>query len=46
MKTTTIEVTGDGNKEVDETYYRALFGNSSSSPFTEKRGVGTILNDD
>jgi hypothetical protein len=46
IKATTIEVKGDRNKEVDETSYRAPFGNSSSSPFTETRGVGTILNDD
>jgi hypothetical protein len=45
-KTITIEVTGDRKKEVNETFYLDLFGNSSHSQFTKKRGIGTILNDD
>ena len=45
-KTITIEVKGDNKKEADETIYLDLFGNSSKSLFTKKRGTGTILNDD
>jgi hypothetical protein len=45
-KTITIEVKGDSKKEANETFYLDLFGNSSNSGFTRKRGVGTILNDD
>jgi len=45
-KTITIEVKGDNKREADEYFYRALFGNSSNSLFTNSRGIGTILNDD
>jgi hypothetical protein len=45
-KTITIEVKGDSKKEVNETFYLDLFGNSSNSLFTKNRGLGTILNDD
>ncbi len=45
-KTIGIEVNGDSRKEVNETFYLDLFGNSSNSSFTKKRGIGTILNDD
>jgi hypothetical protein len=45
-KTITIVVNGDSKKEADETFYLDLFGNSSNSWFTKKRGLGTILNDD
>ena len=45
-KTITIEVKGDSKREADETFYLDLFGNSSNSLFTKKRGIGTILNDD
>jgi hypothetical protein len=45
-KTITIEVKGDSKKEADEYFYLDLFGNSSNSLFTKKRGVGKILNDD
>src|SRR5262245_49231763 len=45
-KTITIEVKGDSKKEADETFFLELFGNSSNSLFTKKRGTGTILNDD
>ena len=45
-KTITIEVKGDSKKEANETFYLDLFGNSSNSLFTKKRGIGTILNDD
>ena len=45
-KTITIEVKGDNKKEVDETFYLDLFGNSSNALFTKNRGLGTILNDD
>jgi hypothetical protein len=45
-KTVTIEVAGDNKKEADEYFYLDLFGNSSNSLFTKKRGIGTILNDD
>ena len=45
-KTITIEVKGDSKREADETFYVDLFGNSSNSLFTKKRGLGTILNDD
>jgi hypothetical protein len=45
-KTITIEVKGDSKKEANETFYLDLFGNSSNSWFTKKRGLGTILNDD
>ena len=44
-KTITIELKGDSKKEADETFYLALFGNSSNALFTKKRGTGTILND-
>ena len=45
-KTITIEVKGDSKKEVNETFYLDLLGNSSNSLFTKNRGIGTILNDD
>jgi hypothetical protein len=45
-KTITIEVRGDSKREANETFFVDLFGNSSNSWFTKKRGVGTILNDD
>ena len=45
-KTITIDVKGDNKKEANETFYLDLFGNSSNSLFTKKRGIGTILNDD
>ena len=45
-KTITIEVKGDSKREVDETFYLDLFGNSGNSLFTKNRGLGTILNDD
>jgi hypothetical protein len=45
-KTMTIEINGDSKKEADERFYLDLFGNSSNSPFTKNRGIGTILNDD
>ena len=45
-ETITIVVNGDDKKEADETFYLDLFGNSSNSLFTKKRGIGTILNDD
>jgi hypothetical protein len=45
-KTITIDVKGDNKKESDELFYLDLFGNSSNSLLTKKRGIGTILNDD
>ena len=45
-KTITIVVNGDSKKEANESFYLDLFGNSSNSLFTKKRGIGTILNDD
>jgi len=45
-KTITIDVKGDNKREVNETFYLDLFGNSSNALFTKSRGVGTILNDD
>ena len=45
-KTITIEVKGDSKREADETFFLDLFGNSSNSWFTKRRGVGAILNDD
>jgi hypothetical protein len=45
-KTITVWVNGDSKKEADETFYLDLFGNSSNSLLTKKRGLGTILNDD
>ncbi len=45
-KTITIVVQGDSKREADETFYLDLFGNSSNSLFTKKRGLGTIRNDD
>src|SRR5262249_40116214 len=45
-KAITIDVKGDSKKEADETFYLDLFGNSSNSLLTKKRGIGTILNDD
>ena len=44
-KTITIEVKGDSKREANETFFVDLFGNSSNSWFTKKRGLGTILND-
>jgi hypothetical protein len=45
-KTITISVKGDSKREGNEVFYVDLFGNSSNSQFTKKRGIGTILNDD
>ncbi len=45
-KTITIEVRGDSKREANETFNLDLFGNSSNSLFSRKRGLGTILNDD
>jgi uncharacterized membrane protein len=45
-KTITIVVIGDSKKEANEMFFVDLFGNSSNSLFTKKRGTGTILNDD
>jgi hypothetical protein len=45
-KTITIDVKGDSKREADESFYLDLFGNSSNSWFTKRRGIGTILNDD
>jgi len=45
-ETIAIEVKGDGKREANETFYFDLFGNSSNSLFTKRRGLGTILNDD
>jgi predicted outer membrane repeat protein len=45
-KIITIVVQGDSKRESDETFYLDLFGNSSNSLFTKKRGLGTIRNDD
>jgi predicted outer membrane repeat protein len=45
-KTITIVIQGDSKRESDETFYLDLFGNSSNSLLTKKRGIGTILNDD
>jgi hypothetical protein len=41
-----VVVKGDRKKVAVETFYLALFGNSSNSLFTKDRGTGTILNDD
>ncbi len=45
-KTITIEVKGDSKRELGETFYLDLFGNSSNSLFTNSRGTGWIMNDD
>src|SRR5262249_12309624 len=45
-KTIAIEVKGDSKRESNEYFYLDLFGNSSNSMFTKRRGIGTILNDD
>jgi hypothetical protein len=45
-KTITIEVKADNKRELNESFYLDLFGNSSNSTFTKFRGVGTIWNDD
>jgi hypothetical protein len=45
-KTIWISVKGDNKREANEVFYLDLFGNSSNSSFTKKRGIGTILNDD
>src|SRR5262249_46490783 len=45
-KTVTVVVNGDNRTEADEAFYLDLFGNSSNSLLTKKRGLGTILNDD
>jgi hypothetical protein len=45
-KTITIVVQGDSKREVDETFYLDLSGNSSNSVLDKRRGIGTILNDD
>ena len=41
-----IQVKGDSKRELNESFYLDLFGNSSNSWFTKRRGLGTILNDD
>src|SRR5207245_8303435 len=45
-KTITIEVKGDSKREANETFYLDLFGNSANSLLAQKRGIGTIRNDD
>jgi hypothetical protein len=45
-KVITIEVKGDSKRESNETFYVDLFGNSGTSWFDKRRGIGTILNDD
>jgi hypothetical protein len=45
-RTMTIQVKGDNKKESNETFNLDLFGNSGNSPFTKKRGIGKIRNDD
>src|SRR5207247_6083821 len=45
-KTITIEIKDDNKQEADEWFGVDLFGNSSNSLFTNRRGIGTILNDD
>jgi hypothetical protein len=46
IKTITVVVQRDKNKESNETFYLDLFGLSSNALFTKNRGIGTILNDD
>jgi hypothetical protein len=45
-KTLAIVVNGASKKEANESCYLDLFGNSSSSPITKRRGSAAILNDD
>ena len=45
-KRVTMELTGDGEREADETLSLDLFDNSGNSPVTKSRGLGTIRNDD
>src|SRR5262245_47230874 len=45
-KTITIQVKGDSKRESNESFYLDLFGNSSNSWLSKRRGLGTILNDD
>jgi hypothetical protein len=45
-KTITVQVNGDSKRESNEYFYLDLFGNSSNSWFTKRRGLGTIVNDD
>lgn len=45
-RTITIEVKSDTKNDADESFYLDLFGLSSNALLTEKRGIGTILDDD
>jgi len=45
-KTITIKVKGDNRREIDETFYLDMFGNSGNSLIVDGRGIGTIVNDD
>jgi len=46
VKTITIVVNGDRNKEANETFFVDLFGPSSNAVIGVARGTGTIFNDD
>ena len=46
IKTITIVVNGDRDKESNETFFVDLFGPSSNAFINTSRGTGTILNDD
>jgi hypothetical protein len=46
IKTITIVVNGDRNRESSETFFVDLFGPSSNGFINVSRGIGTILNDD
>ncbi|MFO0954048.1 MAG: Calx-beta domain-containing protein [Isosphaeraceae bacterium] len=45
-KAITITVKGDSKREGDESFSVDLFGNSTNSLFSRRRGIGWILNDD
>ena len=46
VKTITIVVNGDRNKELHETFFVNLFGPSSNAVIGVAQGIGTIFNDD
>ena len=46
IKTITIAVLGDKQKESNETFFVDLFGASSNALISGARGTGTILDDD
>jgi hypothetical protein len=46
IKTITVVIRGDKQKEANETFFVNLFGPSSNAPIGVGQGIGTILDDD